>query len=405
MFIPGTRWCEARQASYPENMRQVAVVGIGKTAFGAFPDRDLRSLAVEAGQKALENAGAKPSQVEAFHLGNFAGPSFVGQNHLAPYVAAAMGITGIPATRFEAACASSGAAFFHAVSAVAAGLYDVILITGVEKMTSQPTPKVTEILAGAGDLCGEVRAGATFPALFAMIARRHMYQYGTTREQMAAVAVKNHANGAKNPLAHMRKVITMEQALNGKPISEPLTVYDCSLISDGAAAVLIAPFERASEFTDKPVRVLGIAQASDNVALDEKDDITTLRAVKISAEKAYKMAGVKPSDIQFAEVHDCFTIAEIVAIEDLGFVKKGEGGPYSLAGKTCIQGELPVNTSGGLKAKGHPVGATGVGQICDVVQQIRGEADERQVKRNSLGLAQNLGGSGATSVITILGAA
>jgi acetyl-CoA C-acetyltransferase len=386
-------------------MRQVAVVGIGKTAFGAFPDRDLRSLAVEAGQKALENAGAKPSQVEAFHLGNFAGPSFVGQNHLAPYVAAAMGITGIPATRFEAACASSGAAFFHAVSAVAAGLYDVILITGVEKMTSQPTPKVTEILAGAGDLCGEVRAGATFPALFAMIARRHMYQYGTTREQMAAVAVKNHANGAKNPLAHMRKVITMEQALNGKPISEPLTVYDCSLISDGAAAVLIAPFERASEFTDKPVRVLGIAQASDNVALDEKDDITTLRAVKISAEKAYKMAGVKPSDIQFAEVHDCFTIAEIVAIEDLGFVKKGEGGPYSLAGKTCIQGELPVNTSGGLKAKGHPVGATGVGQICDVVQQIRGEADERQVKRNSLGLAQNLGGSGATSVITILGAA
>jgi len=386
-------------------MRQVAVVGIGKTAFGAFPDRDLRSLAVEAGQKALENAGAKHSQVEAFFLGNFAGPSFVGQNHLAPYVAAGMGITGIPATRFEAACASSGAAFFHAVSAVAAGLYDVILVTGVEKMTSQPTPKVTEILAGAGDLCGEVRAGATFPALFAMIARRHMYQYGTTREQLAAVAVKNHANGAKNPLAHMRKVITMEQALNGKPISEPLTVYDCSLISDGAAAVLIAPFERASEFTDKPVRVLGISQASDNVALDEKEDITTLRAVKISAEKAYKMAGVKPSDIQFAEVHDCFTIAEIVAIEDLGFVKKGEGGPYSLAGKTCIQGELPVNTSGGLKAKGHPVGATGVGQICDVVQQIRGEADERQVKRNSLGLAQNLGGSGATSVITILGAA
>jgi acetyl-CoA C-acetyltransferase len=187
----------------------------------------------------------------------------------------------------------------------------------------------------------------------------------------------------------MRKVITMEQALNGKPISEPLTVYDCSLISDGAASVLIVPFERASEFTDKPVRVLGISQASDNVALDEKEDITTLRAVKISAEKAYKMAGVQAADIQFAEVHDCFTIAEIVAIEDLGFVKKGEGGPYSLAGKTCIQGEKPVNTSGGLKAKGHPVGATGVGQICDVVQQIRGEAEERQVKRNSLGLAQD----------------
>jgi acetyl-CoA C-acetyltransferase len=385
-------------------MRQVAVVGIGKTAFGAFPDRDLRSLAVEAGQKALENGRAKTSQVEAFYLGNFAGPSFVGQNHLAPYVAAGMGITGIPATRFEAACASSGSAFFHAVSAVAAGLYDVILVGGVEKMTSQSTPKVTEILAGAGDLCGEVKAGATFPALFAMIARRHMYQYGTTREALAAVAVKNHANGAKNPLAHMRKVITMEQALNGKMIAEPLTVYDCSLVSDGAAAVMIAPLERASEFTDKPVRVLGIAQTSDNVALDEKADITTFRAVQTSAEKAYKMAGVGAADIQFAEIHDCFTIAEIVAIEDLGFVKKGEGGPYTLAGRTCINGERPVNTSGGLKSKGHPVGATGVGQICDVVQQIRGEAGERQVKRNSVGLAQNLGGSGATSVVTILGA-
>src|SRR5712664_4866663 len=243
-------------------MRPVAVVGIGKTRFGAFPDRDLRGLAVEAGEKCLQDAHTVPLQVEAFFLGNFAGPSFVGQNHLAPYVAAGMGIAGIPATRFEAACASSGAAFFHAVSAVSAGLYDVVLVTGVEKMTSQTTPKVTEILAGAGDLCGEVRAGATFPALFAMIARRHMYQYGTTREHLAAVAVKNHQNGAKNPLAHMRKVITMEQALNGKPISEPLTVYDCSLISDGAAAVLIAPLERAGEFTNKPVKVLGIAQTS-----------------------------------------------------------------------------------------------------------------------------------------------
>src|ERR1700724_663769 len=292
-------------------MRPVAVIAVGKTAFGAFPDQDLRSMTVDAGRRCLEDAHVSPSQVEAFYLGNFAGPSFVGQNHLAPYIAGAMGINGVPCTRFEAACASSGSAFFHAVSAVGAGLYDLVLVGGVEKMTSQSTPKVTEILAGAGDLCGEVRAGATFPALFAMIARRHMYQYGTTREQMAAVAVKNHANGAKNPLAHMRKVITMEQALNGKPISEPLTVYDCSLISDGAAAVLIAPLERASEFTDKPVRVVGISQASDNVALDEKDDITTLRAVKISAEKAYKMAGFKPSDIQFAEVHDCFTIAEI----------------------------------------------------------------------------------------------
>src|SRR5579871_510735 len=385
-------------------MRPVAVIGIGKTAFGAFADRDLRSLAVEAGEKCLADAHVSPSKVEAFYLGNFAGPSFVGQNHLAPYIAGGLGITGVPATRFEAACASSGSAFFHAVSAVGAGLYDIVMIGGVEKMTSQPTPVVTQILAGAGDMKGEGKAGATFPALFAMIARRHMYQYGTTREQLAAVAVKNHANGAKNPLAHMKKVITLEQAMAGKPIADPLTVYDCSLISDGAAAVVIAPLERASEFTGKPIRVLGIAQTSDYVALDEKDDITTLRAVQTSSEKAYRMAGVTASDIQFAELHDCFTIAEILAIEDLGFVKKGEGGPYSLAGRTCINGERPINTSGGLKSKGHPVGATGVGQICDVAQQIRGEAGERQVKRNSLGLAQNLGGSGATSVVSILGA-
>src|SRR5713101_9848319 len=254
-------------------MRPVAVIGIGKTAFGAFVDRDLRSLAVEAGEKCLADGHVSPSQVEAFYLGNFAGPSFVGQNHLAPYIAGAMGINVVACTRFEAACASSGSAFFHAVSAVGAGLYDVVLIDGVEKMTSHTTPKVTEILASAGDTCGEVRAGATFPALFAMIARRHMYQYGTTRQHMAAVAVKNHANGAMNPQAHMRKVITMEQALNGKPISDPLTVYDCSLISDGAAAVLIAPLERAAEFTDKPVKVLGIAQTSDHLAPDEINDI------------------------------------------------------------------------------------------------------------------------------------
>ena len=384
-------------------MRNVAIIGIGKTAFGAFPDRDLRSLAIEAGEKCLADAHVSASQVEAYYLGNFAGPSFVGQNHLAPYIAGAMGVTGVPCTRFEAACASSGSAFFHAVSAVAAGQYDLVLVSGVEKMTSQTTPKVTEILAGAGDTCGEVRAGATFPALFAMIARRHMVQYGTTREQLASVAVKNHANGAKNPLAHMRKVITLEQAMNGKPISEPLTVYDCSLISDGATAVLIAPLERAAEFTNKPVRVLGVAQTSDQVALDQKDDITTFGAVVRAAQKAYKMAGVTAQDIEFAEVHDCFTIAEIIATEDLGFVKKGQGGAYAQSGRTALAGERSINASGGLKAKGHPVGATGVGQLCDVALQIRCEAGDRQLARHSLGLAQNLGGSGATAVVTILG--
>lgn len=386
-------------------MRPVAVIGIGKTAFGAFPDRDLRSLTTEAIEKSLKDAHCPASQIEAFYLGNFAGPSFVGQNHLAPYVASGAGIDGVPCTRFEAACASSGSAFFHAFSSVAAGMYDIVLAAGVEKMTSQPTPRVTEILASAGDINGEIRAGATFPALFAMIAKRHMHQYGTTREHLASVAVKNHANGAKNPDAHLKKIITMEQALAGKPVADPLTLFDCSLISDGAAAVILCPLERAAEFTSKPVRVLGIAQTSDRLALDDKEDITTFAAVKRAGEKAYRMAGVTAKEIEFAEMHDCFTIAEIVASEDLGFCPRGEGGPYCLQGHTSLTGERPINTSGGLKSKGHPVGATGVAQLCDVALQLRGEAGARQLARHSLGLAQNLGGSGATCVVTILGAA
>jgi acetyl-CoA C-acetyltransferase len=383
-------------------MRPVAVIGIGKTAFGAFPDLDLRTLAASAVRDAIADSNVAPAAVEAFYLGNFAGPSFVGQNHLAPYVATAAGLLGIPCTRIENACASSGSAFFQAWLSVAAGMYDTVVAAGVEKMTSQPTPRVTEILIGAGDMSGEGAAGATFPALFAMIARRHMYQYGTTREQLAAVAVKNHANGAKNPLAHMRKVITMEQALSGRPVSDPLTVYDCSLVSDGAAAVVLVPATQALRYTSRVVQVLGTAQTSDFVALDLKADITVMPAVQSAAKRCYEMAGLGPQEIDLAEVHDCFTIAEIIATEDLGFARKGEGGPFAQAGCTAIEGRIPVNTSGGLKSKGHPVGATGVGQICDLILQLRGDAGDRQVARHRIGLAQNLGGSGATCVVTIL---
>jgi len=311
---------------------------------------------------------------------------------------------GIPATRFEAACASSGAAFFQAFMGVASGVYDIVMVAGVEKMTNQPTQRVTEILAGAGDGGTEVRAGYTFPSLFAMIARRHMHDFGTTREHLAAVAVKNHENGVLNPDAQMRKAITLEQAIKGRPIAEPLNLYDCSLISDGAAAVVLCAADRAREFSDKPVKILGVGQASDYLALDEKPDITTFASVRAAAQKAYAMAGLKAADIQFAELHDCFTIAEIVAMEDLGFVPRGRGGFFTAEGETRRSGSMPINASGGLKSKGHPVGATGVAQICDLVQQIRCEAGERQLKRNSIGLAQNLGGSGATCVVSILGA-
>ena len=388
-----------------EYMRPVAIIGIGKTAFGAFADRDLRSLAVEAISTALSDSGMDAKRVEAFYLGNFAGPAFTGQNHLAPYVGAAAGFVHIPCTRIEDACASGGSAFFHAWQSVASGCYDAAIAAGVEKMTSQNTARVAEILAGAGEMQGEGRAGATFPSLFAMIARRHMFEFGTTRGQLAAVAVKNHANGALNPLAHMRKVITLEQALNGKPVSEPLTVYDCSLISDGAAAVVIVPLEQARRYTSRFVKVKAVAQTSDSLPLDGKASITTFDAVKEGAAKAYAGAGIGAGDVDLAEVHDCFTIAEIIATEDLGFVEKGLGGELAASGATGLQGRIPVNASGGLKAKGHPVGATGVGQLCDLIEQLRGDAGARQVDRHKIGLAQNLGGSGATSVITILEAA
>lgn len=387
-------------------MRPVALIGIGKTAFGAFADRSLTSLAAEAISTALADAAVKLPAIEALYLGNFAGPQFTGQNHLAPYVAAAAGLSGIPATRFENACASGGSAFFHGWQSVAAGIHDCVLVAGVEKMTSRNTAQVSEILAGAGDMAGEGQAGATFAALFAMIARRHMFEFGTTREQLAAVAVKNHANGARNPLAHMRKVITLEQALQGKPVAEPLTIYDCSLISDGAAAVIMVPLAHAARFKASGFgRIRAVVQTSDSVALDSKPDITTFSAVKRAAERAYEQAGLGPRDIDVAELHDCFTIAEIVASEDLGFVAKGEGGPFAAAGCSGIGGSLPINTSGGLKSKGHPVGATGVGQLCDLMQQLRGDAGERQVTKHRTGLAQNLGGSGASCVLTILEAA
>jgi acetyl-CoA C-acetyltransferase len=376
-------------------MGLVHVAGIGKTAFGAFPDRGLAALSTEAIAAALTDAGLEASAIQAFYLGNFDGPRFTGQNHLAPYVARAAGLHDIPATRFEAACASGGSAFFHAALAVASGVYETVLVCGVEKMTSQSTARVAEILAGAGDAQLESAAGATFPAIFAMIARRHMHEYGTTREHLAAVAVKNHANAALNPHAHLKKVITLEQALAGKPVAEPFTIYDCSLVSDGAAAVVLT-----SKSTS--IRIAGLAQASGPVALSDRASLTSFAATRQAAEKAYRMAGCAPKDIHLAEVHDCFTIAELIAMEDLGFIPAGQSGDWVASGATSLRGFLPVNTSGGLKAKGHPVGATGVAQICDLALQMRGQAGERQVAHAGRALAQNLGGSGATSVVVIL---
>lgn len=378
-------------------MRSVSITGAATTHFGAFAERSLRDLAVDAGQGALADAGCEPGHIEALYLGNFAGPSFTGQNHIAPWVADGLGLGNVPATRTEAACASSGAAFFQAWAAVAGGIYDTVLVVGVEHMTGQSTARTTDILASAGDETREVAAGATFPALFAMIAARYFHEFGATREHLAHVAVKNHANGALNPKAHMRKPISMEKALAGRMIAEPLTLYDCSLISDGAAAVVLSAARDG-------VRVRGVGQASDRLALDQKAEITTFPAVREAAAKAYSMAGIGAEDVDFAELHDCFTVAELIAAEDLGFFARGTAGPATEAGETARDGRLPVNASGGLKSKGHPVGATGVAQIVELADQIRGRCGERQLEKAAVGLAQNLGGSGASCVVTVLGA-
>ncbi len=301
-------------------------------------DRGVRDLAAEAIEAAIADAGRDRREIEALYVGNFDAPSFTGQNHLGPLIAGAVGLEGVPATRFEAACASGGSAMFHAVAAVRAGVYRNVMVCGVEKMTTQSTARVAEILAGAGDAEREAKLGATFPAIFALIARRHMHQYGTTREQLAAVAVKNHWNASMNPQAHLRKVISVEQALGGKPVAEPLTLYDCSLVSDGAAAVWVSSQSGGIE-------VVACAQASGAVALADKAEITTLEATRRAARRAYEEAGMEPGEIQVAEVHDCFTIAELIAMEDLGFIEAGESGPWVESGATGIDGALPVNTS------------------------------------------------------------
>ncbi|MGB7293395.1 MAG: thiolase domain-containing protein [Thermodesulfobacteriota bacterium] len=386
-------------------MEKVSVIGVGKTKYGVFEEKTLLDLAVEAGKKAMENAGITPDEVDAFYLGNYAASDFVNQNHVAPYVGAALGLRrGVPCTHIENACASGGSAVREGIISIGSGIAKRVLVVGVEKMNTVPTPKATEFLAKAGDWENEVKVGNTFPSAFAMMARRHMHQYGTTREHLAAVTVKNHSNGLKNPDAHMQKSVTMEKVLeDSRIVADPLRLYDCSLITDGASGVVLSEKSIAKSSSINPIDVIGFGQANDSFALYQKEDLTRFDATVEAARMAFSIAGIEPEDVDVVEVHDCFTIAEIIAIEDLGFVPKGEGGPATLDGVTSLGGRFAVNPSGGLKAKGHPVGATGVGQIVEVVEQLRGEAGGgRQVKDAELGLTHNIGGSGATCVVHIL---
>ncbi len=380
-------------------MRDVAVIGTGMTKFGELWGQTIKDIFVEAATKAIEDSGV--DHIDSLYVGCMSSGLFVGQEHLGAVLADYLGVTPIPATRVESACASGGAAFRQAFLEVASGASDIVLAGGTEKMTDGAD--VTDVLATAADQEYEVYHGITFPGLYAMIARAHMHQYGTTREHLAAVAVKNHRNGAKNPNAQFRSEVTSEQVMNSTMVADPLRLLDCSPVSDGAAAVIVASLDIARKLKKPFAKVIASAQASDTIALHGRESLTTLGAVVHAAQKAYKMASIKPSDINVVEVHDCFTIAEIVVSEDLGFFEKGKGGEAVAKGMTSLEsGKIPFNTSGGLKAKGHPVGATGIAQIIELYEQLTGKAGARQVKGARRGMAQNMGGSGASCVIHIL---
>ncbi len=386
-------------------MRDVAVIGVGCTTFGEKWDTSFRDLFVEAGALALEDAGVSGEQIGAMYVGNMSAGRFIEQEHIGALIAdyAGLASTHIPSTRVEAACASGGLSFRQAFISVASGLEDIVVAAGVEKMTDVASGASVDALAGAADREWEGFVGATFPGLYAMIAHEYMSRYPLTREQLAQVAVKNHYNGARNPIAQFQQEISLETVLKSTLVADPLRLFDCSPITDGAAAVVLAPLDLARKFTDTPVRVLASAQASDTIALHDRRDISTLDATVAAGRRAFAMAGITPKEIDLVEVHDCFTIAEICAIEDLGFCRKGEAGRLTEEGVTALDGDLPVNTSGGLKACGHPVGATGIKQVCEVVMQLRGQAGKRQVDGARIGMTHNVGGTGATVAVHIMG--
>ena len=386
-------------------MRRVAVIGVGCSKFGVLKDLNLSELAFEAVKPAIEDSGVSSQDISLLAFGSVGGM----YEEALPAVVAAeyCGLTGAGLVRCEAACASGSAAFMTAYQNVATGLSDVSMALGVEKMTEVDTPTMMELIGRAGSYLWEFHNfGITFPAYYAMYASAHMAEYGTTEEDLALVAVKNHRYGALNPKARFQKETDLDEVLSSFLVSWPLKLYDCSPICDGAAAVVLASEEKVRELgVQDPVWVSGIGYSSDTANLSKRADYLGLRASVTASRNAYKMAGVGPEDIDVANVHDCFTIAEIMAYEDLGFCKRGEGTVMIREGMTEVGGRIPVNVDGGLKAKGHPLGATGCAMIYELTKQLRGEADRpaRQVPlKNNVALAHNVGGTGHYCYVTIL---
>jgi acetyl-CoA C-acetyltransferase len=381
-------------------MRDVSIVGIGQTPVGEHWDKSLRELACQALLAAMQNAGVE--HIDALYVGNMLSGELTAQEHLGALIADFAGLRGIEAVKIEAACGSGAAALRVGYMAVASGLCDVVACLGVEKMTDHQSSTVTSALAMAADAEYEALQGLTFVSINALLMRRYMHEYGYRKEDFANFAINAHANAVNNPYAMFRSPITAAQFAEAKPIADPINLLDSSPIADGAACVILAPTSIAKEFTDKPVRVRSVAIATDSLAVHDRRDPLYLEGGALSAQKAYAMAGVGPADIDLFEVHDAFTIMSALSLEAAGFAPRGHGVRLAMEGEIRLDGRIPITTMGGLKARGHPVGATGMYQIVEVAQQLRGEAGLNQVEHAQLGMAQNIGGSGATVVTTIL---
>ncbi len=386
------------------DVREVAILGVGMTRFGELWDRSFREIGIEAGFEALVDARLSSRDLGALYLGNMASGSLIDQDHIAPLILDYAGLAGhhLSAVRVEGGGASGALALHQGYLAVASGAHDFVVVGGAEKLTDVSDVQGNQITSAAADHEWEVVFGATLPALWAMVARRHMHEYGTQREQFAQVAVHDHEMGSRNPNAHYRNRVSLDAVLNATTVADPLGVLDCAPLSDGAAAVVLGPLDRARKFTDTPVRIAASQVACDTIALHHRRDLTTMDATVVAAKRAFAQAHKTPKDVRIAEVHDAYTIAALVALEDLGFFPKGEAGAAFTDGSVGLGGPLTVNSSGGLKAQGRPFGAVGVAQAVEIVRQLRGEAGERQVSGASLGLCHDVGGTGATAVVHLL---
>ena len=385
-------------------MRDVAIIGVGITKFGELWNKSFRDLGIEAGLKAIADANLSGAEIDGMFIGNMSAGRFISQKHIDALIADYSGLASnhIPAIRVEAGGASGGVAFREGVMAVASGMHDTVVVAGAEKMTDLDDASVNLVCDQTADAEWEAAMGLTFVSLHAMIAQRMMHDGIATREEIASFSVNSHAHGALNPNAQFRKAIPIETVLRSGPVATPLGMFDCAPISDGAAAVVICPLEDAKKYTDSYVKVSAVCQASDTLALFQREDITRYKATEIAAQNAYKLAGISAKDISVAEVHDNYTVSGIMALQDLGLFERGKAGKAVLEGQAAIGGKVAVNTSGGLKARGHPIGATGVAQIVEIAEQLRGNADKRQVANARYGLAQSVGGIGSAVTVSIM---